>query len=163
MWRYVILILALVVTGCATGEDFKRPADLYNPSMARFPFHYGTPYVDLFWHCGTSQAGGTSVDGYTATSTNQDEPPQNFSVILKAFNADGQKVTERYTWGDDLLPSQFDPVPFEVAVPAVAGVARYDLYYSFYVLDGRDKLSQFGTVKDVCSDKWRRKAGQAVY
>ncbi|MFQ5947028.1 MAG: hypothetical protein ACE5NC_12415 [Anaerolineae bacterium] len=163
MWRYVILIMALVAAGCASGGDFKRPANLYNPSLERFPFHYGTPYIDMFWRCTTPEAGGVGVDGYTATSTNQDEPPQNFGLTLQAFNADGQKLTERFAWGWDLIPDQFDPVPFQVAVPAAAGAVRYDFYYSFYVKDGLSKLSQFGTVKDVCGQRWRRKPGRTVY
>jgi hypothetical protein len=163
MWRSAIVILALVLTGCAAGEDFKRPANLYDPDMARFPFHYGTPYVDLFWRCMTPEAAGISIDGYTATSTNQELPPQNFGVTLKAFDADGQKLTERFAWGDNLAPDAYNPVPFEVAIPAVSGVARYDLYYSFYVVDGRQRLAQFGTVEDACGARWRRKAGQAVY
>jgi hypothetical protein len=159
---YRVLLLALLLAGC--GGTFQRPANLYNPSMERFPFHYGTPYVDLFWRCMTPEAGGgISVDGYTATSTNQGEPPQNFGVTLKAFDADGQKLTERFAWGDDLAPGAYDPVPFEVAIPAVSGVARYDLYYSFYVVDGRQRLAQFGTVEDVCGARWRRTAGQTVY
>lgn len=159
---YRVLILAFLLAGC--GGTFQRPANLYNPSMERFPFYYGTPYVDLFWRCMTPEAGGgISVDGYTATSTNQQLPPQNFGVTLKAFDADGQKLTERFAWGDDLAPDAFNPVPFEVAIPAVSGVARYDLYYSFYVVDGRQRLPQFGTVEDACGARWRRKAGQTVY
>lgn len=159
---YRVLILALLLAGC--GATFQQPANLYNPSMERFPFVYSTPYVDLFWRCVTPEAGGgISVDGYTATSTNQQLPPQNFGITLKAFDADGQKLTERFSWGDDLAPDAFNPVPFEVAIPPVSGVARYDLYYSFYVTDGREKLTQFGTVEDACGARWRRKAGQTVY
>jgi len=163
MYRYVILCLALVLTGCASTGEFKRPANVYDPEMARFPFHYGTPYIDLFWRCTTPAAGGGGADGYAVASTNVNEGPQDFGVTMQGFNADGQKVIERFTWGWDGAPDQFDPVAFQVAVPAAAGVVRYDFYYSFYVVDGRQKMSQFGTVKDVCGARWRRKAGQTVY
>jgi len=148
MYRYLILAVALTVTAC--GGTFKQPADLYNPNPTAYPFHYGSPYIDMFWHCMKPEGGGISIAGYVATSINQNLPPQNFSVILKAFNAKGQKLTERFTYGDNLSPGQFQPVPLEVSLPAVSGVARYDLYYSFVVVDGREKLQQFGTVKDVC-------------
>jgi hypothetical protein len=118
---------------------------------------YGSPYIDMFWHCMSPEGGGVSIAGYVATSTNQNLPPQNFSVILKAYNAKGQKLTERFTYGDDLDPDQFEPVPLQVSLPAVAGAAKYDLYYDFFVRDGRDKLEQFGTVKDVCGGRYRRK------
>ena len=157
MYRYLILAVALTLTACGPKSTFKRPADIYNPNPTAYPFHYGSPYIDMFWHCMSPEGGGVSIAGYVATSTNQNLPPQNFSVILKAYNAKGQKLTERFTYGDDLDPDQFEPVPLEVSLPAVSGVARYDLYYSFVVVDGREKLQQFGTVKDVCGGRYRRK------
>ncbi len=164
MSRYLYVILALILTGCASsGSTFARPANLYNPSPERYPFHYATPYVDLFWHCQTPEAGGVSVHGYAAASTNRNMPVQNFSVILKAMGAKGQKVTERFTYGDNLDPGLFNPVPFEVSLAAAEGVARHDLYYSFYVVDGREKVSQFGTVENVCGGRWQRKAKPSGY
>ena len=156
MSRFLILALALALTACAK-STFQRPGDLFNPSAEAYPFHYGSPYIDMFYRCTTPEVGGVSINGYTATSMNQNLPPQNFSVILKAFNAKGQKLTERFAYGDDLAPDQFDPVPFEVSLQAVEGVARYDLYYSFVVRDERMKTQQFGTVQDVCGNRWRRK------
>ena len=157
MYRSLIFSLALFLTACGPKSTFKRPADIYNPNPTAYPFHYGSPYVDIYWRCTTPEAGGLSVGGYTATSDNQNLPPQNFSVILKAFNAKGEKLTQRFVYGDSLNPDQFDPVPFEVSLPAVAGAAKYDLYYDFFVRDGRDKLQQFGTVNDVCGGRYRRK------
>ncbi len=163
MWRSVVVMLLLVAAGCASSGEFKRPANLYDPEMARFPFHYGTPYVDLFWRCTTPADGGGGADGYAVASTNVNLAPQNFGVTLQGFNADEQKVIERFAWGWNLIPGQVDPVPFQVAVPAAAGVVRYDFYYSFYVQEGRQKQPQFGTVQDVCGERWRRKPGQTVY
>jgi hypothetical protein len=159
MYRYLIiaLALALALTACGPKSTFKQPANLLSPSPAEYPFHYGSPYIDMFWHCMSPEGGGISIAGYVMTSTNQNLPPQNFSVILKAFNAKGQKLTERFTYGDNLSPGQFQPVPLGVSLPAVSGVARYDLYYSFVVVDGREKLQQFGTVNDVCGGRYRRK------
>lgn len=160
MYRYPIfpLALALVVTACGPRSTFKRPEDVYGPSSATYPSHYSSPYIDMFWRCQTPTAGAVSIDGYVATSLNQDLPPQNFSVTLKALNAKGQKLTERFAYGDNLAPDQFEPVPFEVSLQAIEGVVRYDLYYSFVVVDERQRVQQFGTVEDVCGARWLREA-----
>lgn len=162
MYRY--LILALFLAGCASsGGTFARPANLIDPSPARYPFAYSDPYVNLFWNCATPKAGGAAVDGYGTTSMNANVPLRNFNVVLSAHDAEGKRLTERDAWGDDLSPGRFDPVPFEVSVPAVSGTARYDLYYDFQYRDGFTIQDQFATVKDVCSAKWQRKAKPAGY
>lgn len=158
MYRYLILALLLTMTACGAKSTFQRPANVYNPNTAEYPFHYGSPYIDMFWRCQTPKVGGVSTDGYAATSMNQNLPPQNFSVTLKAYSAKGQKLTEHFAYADDSAPDQFEPVPFEVSLQAVAGVARYDLYYSFVVVDPRQRIQQFGTVEDVCGARWLREA-----
>ena len=160
MYRYVVLplALALVVSACGPKSTFKQPVNIYNPNPATYPSQYSTPYIDMFWHCQTPPVGGVSIDGYVATSINQNLPPQNFSVILKAYNAKGQKLTERFSYGDDLDPDQFEPVPFEVSLQPIEGAARHDLYYAFVVIDQGDRLQEFGTVEDVCGGRWAREA-----
>lgn len=160
MYRYLILpsALALIVAACGPPSTFKRPENIYSPNPTTYPSHYGSPYIDMFWHCQTPPAGGVSIDGYVATSLNQNLPPQNFGVTLKAFNAKGQQLTERFAYGDDLDPDQFEPVPFEVSLQAIEGVARYDIYYSFVYVDERQRNQQFGTVEDVCGGRWVREA-----
>ena len=156
MYRY--LILALVLAGCAaSASTFKRPADLYNPNPVSYPFHYSDPYVELFWRCQTPEAGGVSVEGYAASSTNANVPLMNFNVTLSAVDAEGRKLTRRFAWGTNPQPSRVNPVPFEVSVAAVAGAVRYDLYYDFQYRDGRTTQNQFATIEDVCGGRWRGK------
>lgn len=158
--RYLILPAALILftAACGSPSTFKRPADIYSPTPTPYPSHYSSPYVDMFWRCQTPAAGGVSIDGYVATSLKQDLPPQNFQVTLSGRDATGQKLNERFAYGDNLIPDQFTPVPFEISLAGKAGAVRYDLYYSFYVIDERERLQQFGTVEDVCGARWLRKA-----
>lgn len=158
MFRYLMLILPLILIGCASSPStFNRPADLHNPNPGEFPSHYDALSADLFWRCKTPDVGGRSVEGYAVASTRENLPIRNFSVTLFARDAKGSTVTRRATWGDRLSPSQFQPVPFTITVPAAEGVARYDLFYSFHVLDGREQVSRIGTVEDACGERWRRK------
>ena len=162
MYRTLIAALTLALTACGAKSTFQRPGDIFNPSATAYPFHYGSPYIDMFYRCTTPAGGGISIDGYTVTSPNQNLPPQNFQVTLSAWDAEGHKLTQHFTYGDDLAPDQFDPVPFEISLPAVAGAVEYDLYYDFYVADrGSGKLEEFGTVKNVCGGEYRRKAEPA--
>jgi hypothetical protein len=157
MYRY--LILALALTGCASSPStFTRPADVYNP--VEYPSYYDALSADLFWRCKTPDVGGGTIEGYAVSSTRENLPISNFEVALFARDAKGKTVAKRWTYGDRLSASQFQPVPFQISVAAVEGVARYDLYYAFQIPGERRRWSErrFGTIEDVCSDRWRRKA-----
>lgn len=164
MYRYWMLILTLVLNGCASAQGtVSRPADVYNP--ANYPFYYDALSADLFWRCKTPDVGGVSVEGYAVASTRENLPIGNFQVTLRARDAKGKELVNRWTWGDRLNPTEFQPVPFTISVPAAEGVSRYDLYYAFDVPGERRRSSErrFGTVEDVCGERWRRKAETPGY
>ena len=159
MYRYVILILAVTLTGCASSPStFARPADVYNPNPAEYPSYYDALSADLFWRCTTPDVGGVSVEGYAVASTRENLPISNFQVTLTARDAKGNELAKRWTYGDRLGPTQYQPVPFTISVPAVKRVGRYDLYYTFEIPGERRRRNEqrFGTVEDVCSGRWRR-------
>ncbi|MFQ5656644.1 MAG: hypothetical protein ACE5G5_03825 [Candidatus Methylomirabilales bacterium] len=162
MYRYVILVL--ILTGCASSQStFKRPNDLYYPNPVAYPYHYGDSFIDLFYRCTRPQAGGVLVEGYGVSSMNANVPVLNFEVKLTARSAHDRRLARKWTFGDDLDASPFDPVPFEVSVPVSSEAARYDLYYDFQYPDSRAYQDQFATVKDVCGSRWRRKASWLLH
>ena len=167
--------LALLLAGCASpAKTFKRPLDLYNP-QADYVYSYDALYAELFWRCADHERGGVHVDGYAVTSLRNNMAIVNFQVRLFARDAKGNILAQGWAYGDDQSPSNLDPVPFAIAVPAADGTVRYDLYYNFEVAgeDGGD-LTQvvprvqkvrmvpaagflyFGTVEDVCGVPWQR-------
>jgi hypothetical protein len=161
MYLYVILILAVILPGCASSQEtVTRPADVYNPNPAEYPSYYDALSADLFWRCTTPDVGGVSVEGYAVASTRENLPISNFQVTLTARDAKEKELAKRWTYGDRLGPTQFQPVPFTISVPAAEGVSRYDLYYAFEIPGERRRWNErrFGTVEDVCSERWRRKA-----
>ncbi len=172
-----LLIVALVLAGCASpASTFRQPADVYNPP-ADYAYYYDALYADLFWRCVDGERGGVHVDGYAVTSLRSNMAILNFQVRLFARDAKGEKLGEGWTYGDRLSPSNLDPVPFTIAVPAAEEVARYDIYYNFEVPDGNGNgttsqitprvrkariklaagLTYFGTIEDVCGARWQRK------
>jgi len=173
---YRFLILALVLAGCASPPStFRQPVDIYNPPP-EYAYYYDALYADFFWRCVTPEQGGVRVEGYAVTSLRNNMAILNFEVRLFARAAKGEVLAERWTYGDRLNPSNLEPVPFAIAVPAAGDVSRYDLYYFFVVADGngggsvqapphvervRIKLAAgldyFGTIEDVCSVRWQRK------
>ena len=64
------------------------------------------------------------------------------------------------------------PVSFAISVPAAGEEVRYELYYRFETTDGRARgghrrqqvrlvvfgagMEVFGTIEDVCGERWRR-------
>ncbi|MFQ5931529.1 MAG: hypothetical protein ACE5MM_03890 [Nitrospiraceae bacterium] len=157
---YRCLILALILTGCASSQStFARPADVYNPNPVEYPSYYDALSADLFWRCMTPEVGGVTVAGYAVASTRENLPINNFQVTLYARDAKGNELAKRWTYGDILSPSQSQPVPFQISVPATEGVARYDLYYAFAIPGERrrQREGKFGTVEEVCGSRWRRK------
>jgi hypothetical protein len=172
MYRY--LILALALTGCALPPStFTRPADLYNPP--EYPFYYDALYADLFWRCKTPEGGGVRVEGYAVSSTRSSMALLDFEVRLIAQDAKGNILADRWTYGDRVDADNVTPIPFAIAVPAAGEGVRHELYYRFQVPDGngngngtaqhgrRVRLVSaagqeiFGTIEDVCSDRYRRK------
>ena len=179
MYRY--LILALALTGCALPPStFTRPADLYNPPE-EYAYYYDALYADFFWRCVTPERGGVRVEGYAVSSLRNNIAILDFEVRLFALDAKGNILGDRWTYGDRLSPSNLDPVPFAITVPAAADVVRYDLYYYFEVPEwhgnnggdggaqGRPRIQRvrvvlasmgldyFGTIEDVCGGRWQRK------
>jgi hypothetical protein len=157
MHRYLLLMLAL---GCASSPNtFVRPADVYNPNPVEYPSYYDALSADLFWRCMTPEVGGVRVEGYAVASTRENLPISNFQVTLTARDAKGNELAKRWTYADRLGPTQYEPVPFTISGPATERVARYDLYYAFDIPGERRRWNErrFGTVEDVCSDRWRRK------
>ncbi len=171
------LILALVLAGCASPPStFRQPVDIYNPP-AEYAYYYDALYADLFWRCVTPERGGVRVEGYAVTSLRNNMAILNFQVRLFARAAKGEVLAEGWSYGDRLNPSNLDPVPFTIAVPAADDVSRYDLYYNFEVPDGNGNggtargtdrvqrvrmelaagLTWFGTIEDVCGVGWQRK------
>ena len=171
------LIVALVLAGCASpASTFRQPVDLYNPP-AEYAYYYDALYADLFWRCVTPERGGLRIEGYAVTSLRNSMAILNFEVRLFARAAKGEVLAEGWSYGDRLSPSNLDPVPFAIAVPAADDVSRYDLYYNFEVADGNGNggtargtdrvqrvrmelaagLTWFGTIEDVCGVRWQRK------
>jgi hypothetical protein len=170
------LILALVLAGCASPPStFRQPVDIYNPP-AEYAYSYDALYAELFWRCVTPEQGGLRVEGYAVTSLRNNMAILNFQVRLFARAAKGEVLAEGWSYGDRLNPSNLEPVPFAIAVPAADDVSRYDLYYFFVVPDGNGGgsvqapsrvqrvritlaagLTWFGTIEDVCSVRWQRK------
>ena len=172
------VILALVLAGCASpAKTFKRPLDLYSPP-AEYVYSYDALYAELFWRCTEHERGGVRVDGYAVTSLRNNMAIPNFWIRLFARDAKGNTLAQGFAFGDDQSPSNLDPVPFAVSVPAADGTVRYDLYYNFEIADGDGDgggtsqviprvqkvrmvpaagLIYFGTIEDVCGARWQRK------
>jgi hypothetical protein len=180
MYRSLIFIMALVLTGFAvSASTFVRPPDLYNPPM-EYPFRYEALYTENFWRCTTPEGGGVRVEGYAVSSTRSSVSFWEFGVRLIARDAQGNIVADQWASGDGSIPSNIDPVPFAVAVPAAGEGIRYDLYYRLLVGDGggtargghpghgvvrlvlSEGLYDSGTIHDVCSDQYRRKAAPSA-
>lgn len=174
MYRLLYFILALALAGCASSSTFTRPADLYHP--VGFPSSYDALFADLFWRCVTPKDGGVKVEGYAVTSMRSNMGIIDFQVRLIALDGKGNILADRWKYGDLLNASNIEPVPFTVALPATGDVAGYDLYYSFKTPDGNGNgggqamrprqgtrvrlvagFDYFGTIKDVCGAKYRRK------
>ncbi|MFQ5657586.1 MAG: hypothetical protein ACE5G5_08615 [Candidatus Methylomirabilales bacterium] len=157
MYRY--LILALALTGCASSPSaFTRPADVFNP--VDYTHSYDALFAELFWRCMGPGETGVNVEGYAVASMRNSIGLVNFQVRLTARDSKGSALAVRSAWGDRLSASQFEPVPFQISVPAVGEGVRYDVYYSFRVPEPGERMAQphFGTVEDVCRGRWRRKA-----
>ena len=157
MYRY--LIVALVLTGCASsGSTFTRPADVFNP--VDYTHRYDGLFAVLFWNCVGPEETGVNVEGYAVASTRTGVGLNNFQVRLTARDSKGSALAVRSAWGARLNARQFEPVPFHISVPAAGEGGRYDIYYSFSVPEPGERRAQvrFGTIEDVCGDRWQRKA-----
>jgi hypothetical protein len=156
-----ILILALVLAGCASpASTFKQPVDIYNPP-AEYAYYYDALYAELFWRCVTPED-RTTVRGYAVSSLRNAVGLVNFEVRLTARAAKGEKLAEGWTYGDRLNAANSEPVPFAVSVPATGEGVRYDLYYQFVVpgesgRGGHSGMNYFGTIEDTCGPRYRRK------
>jgi hypothetical protein len=173
MYRYVIC--ALVLGGCALPlSTFRQPADVYNPP-AEYAYYYDALYADFFWRCVTPERGGVRVEGYAVSSLRNNMAFFNFEVHLFALGAKGGVLAERWTYGDTIGAVRLVPVSFAIAVPTAGAEVRYELYYRFESTDGSGAalrghggqpvqlvvfgagVEYFGTIEDVCGDRWRRK------
>ncbi len=175
MVRY--LILALVLTGCAVpASTFTRPADLYHPG--EYPMTHDALYADLFWRCATPEGGGVRVDGYAVSSTRTGTALFGFEVRLVARDAKGNRLADRWVYGNPMDVDNITPTAFTLSVPATGEGVRYDLDYRFAVPegngDGQTRIDRgrrvrlaaqgagameiFWTIEDVCGDRYRRKA-----
>lgn len=157
MYRY--LILALALTGCASvASPFTRPADDFNP--VDYTHSYNALFAELFWRCMGPGETGVNVEGYAVASMRNSVGLDNFEVRLRALDSKGKILGDRSTYGDRLSASQFEPVPFQISVPAAGEGVRYSLYYSFRVPEPGARMAQpyFGTIEDLCSGRWRRRA-----
>lgn len=157
MYRY--LIVALVLTGCASsGSTFTRPADVFNP--VDYTHRYDGLFAVLFWRCVGPEETGVNVEGYAVGSMRTGVGLNNFQVRLTARDSKGSALAVRSAWGARLNARQFEPVPFQISVPAAGEGGRYDIYYSFRVREPGERRDQvrFGTIEDVCGDRWQRKA-----
>ena len=173
MYRY--LILALALTGCALPPStFTRPADLYNPP-AEYAYYYDALWADLFWRCTTPEGEGVRVEGYAVSSLRNNMAFFNFEVRLFALDAKGNILADRWTYGNTTGAVRLEPVSFAISVPAAGEEVRYDLYYRFESMDGGGQargghrrqqvrlvvfgagMEVFGTIEDVCGERWRRK------
>jgi len=161
MYRYLILTLttALVLTGCASsGSTFTRPADVFNP--VDYTHRYDGLFAVLFWRCVGPEETGVNVEGYAVASMRTGVGLNNFQVRLTARDSKGSALAVRSAWGARLNARQFEPVPFQISVPTGGEGGRYDIYYSFRVPEPGERRDQvrFGTIEDVCGDRWQRKA-----
>lgn len=176
MLRPLALILIVALTGCAASPStFTRPRDLYNPQ--EYPFYYDALWADLFWRCATPEGGGVGVQGYAIASMRSNMGIFLFEVQLKVRDAKGRILVDRWSYGDPLDADNITPIAFALAVPKPAEAVGYDLFYRFKSPDGngnggstsqrrqeprvvlvRGGLEVFGTVVDVCSERYRRKA-----
>jgi hypothetical protein len=176
MSRVLICVMALVLSGCAVSSStIVRPSDLYDPP--EYPFYYDALWADLFWRCITPEGGGIRVEGYAISSMRSSMAVLGFEVQLLARDAKGNILVDRWSWGDPIDADNITPIAFALAVPAAAA---YDLRYRFQAPDNgngdgggtghrrqeppvvlvRGGFEVFGTIEDVCSDQYRRKAGQ---
>ncbi len=157
-----LMILALVIAGCASPPStFRQPVDIYNPP-AEYAYYYDALYADFFWHCVTPEDRTVRVGGYAVSSLRNAVGLVNFEVRLTARGAKGEKLAEGWTYGDRLNAAQSEPVPFAVSVPAADDMSRYDLYYQFVVpgeggRGGHSGMNYFGTIEDACGPRYRRK------
>ena len=157
MYRY--LIVALVLTGCASSAStFTRPADVFNP--VDYTHRYDGLFAVLFWRCVGPEETGVNVEGYAVASTRTGVGLNNFQVRLTARDSKGSALAVRSAWGARLNARQFEPVPFQISVPEAGEGIRYEIYYSFRVREPGERRDQvrFGTIEDVCGDRWQRKA-----
>jgi hypothetical protein len=156
-----LMILALVIAGCASPPStFTRPADVYKPP-AEYANYYDALYADFFWHCVTPED-RTTVRGYAVSSLRNAVGLVNFEVRLTARAAKGEKLAEGWTYGDRLNAANSEPVPFAVSVSAAGAGVRYELYYQFVVpgesgRGGHSGMNYFGTIEDTCGPRYRRK------
>jgi len=157
MYRY--LIVALVLTGCASSAStFTRPADVFNP--VDYTHRYDGLFAVLFWRCVGPEETGVNVEGYAVGSRRTGVGLNNFQVRLTARDSKGSALAVRSAWGARLNARQFEPVPFQISVPTGGEGGRYDIYYSFREPGEGRRGGQvrFGTIEDVCGDRWQRKA-----
>ena len=176
MYRSVIFIMALVLTGFAvSASTFVRPPDLYNPPMD-YPFRYEALYTENFWRCNTPEGGGVRVEGYAVSSTQSSVSFWEFEVRLIARDATGKILADQWSYGNPIDADNITPVAFALSVPTAGEGIRYDLYYRLLVHDGggaargghpghavvrlvrSEGLYDSGTIHDVCSDQYLRKA-----
>ena len=170
MYRCVILVL--VLAGCATQESpftFTQPADLYRP--AEYPYYFDAVQADLYWRCTTPEGGGVRVEGYALSDLRSNLPIYDFQVRLFARDAKGEILADRWTYGDLISASRYEPIPFAISVPATGEGVHYDLFYWFQypsgnggrgserpeiVLARATLLPVSWTIEDVCDDRWRK-------
>ena len=160
---YRFLILALALTGCASSAStFTRPADVFNPNPVDFTHSYNALYSELFWRCVGPEETGVNVEGYAVGSIRTGVGLNNFQVRLTARDSKGSELAVRSAWGGRLNARQFEPVPFQISVPAAGEGVRYDIFYSFRVPEPGERggVARFGTIEDVCGGRWRRKASR---
>ena len=170
---YRCLILVLILAGCAPSA-FTPPADIYHP--VEYPFYFDAVQADLFWRCTTPEGGGVRIEGYALSSLRTSTPIYNFQVRLIASDAQGGILADRWTYGDLISASRYEPIPFAISVPATGEGVHYDLFYWFQYLSGNGGgrgaergpgivLAQAGllpvswTIQDVCDDRWRQRRG----
>ncbi len=173
MYRYVIC--ALVLAGCASPPStFRQPADVYNPP-AEYAYYYDALYADFYRRCVTPERAGVRVEGYAVSSLRNNMAFFNFEVRLFALDAKGNILADRWTYGDTIGAVRLVPVSFAIAVPAAGAEVRYELYYRFETMDGGGQarrghggqqarlvvfgagMEYFGTIQDVCGNRYRRK------
>jgi len=168
MYRSVILVL--ILAGCALSPSpFTQPADIYHP--LEYPFYFDALQADLFWRCTTPEGGGVRIEGYALSSLRTSTPIYNFQVRLIARDAQGGILADRWTYGDLISASRYEPIPFAISVPATGEGVHYDLFYWFQypsgnggrgserpeiVLARATLLPVSWTIEDVCDDRWRK-------
>jgi hypothetical protein len=115
------------------------------------------------------------VEGYAVSSLRNNMAFFNFEVRLFALDAKGDVLADRWTYGDTIGAVRLVPVSFAISVPAAGDEIRYELHYRFESTDGSGAalrghggqqvrlvvfgagVEYFGTIQDVCGDRWRRK------